>query len=65
MMRYVATISDRNGKTLYVSGAHCSRDAAAAEVFAARPRTKACTTCRANERGERTHMDIQAHRKTA
>jgi hypothetical protein len=44
-MKYVAIVTNKNGKTVYTSLAHISRDAAAREALNARPRAKTCSTC--------------------
>lgn len=50
-IRYIARISDRNGKRLYTSDIHYTREDAAREAFAARPNTTRCSTSRATQMG--------------
>jgi hypothetical protein len=63
--RYIAHIFAKGGRKEYTSAAHDTREAAAAELFAARPTAKQCSTCGAFERepGQwlQTHCDIRFH----
>jgi hypothetical protein len=54
-MKYTAIVSDVQGRALYVSGEHETREAAAAEAFKARPKAKRCAT----GYGYRGRFDIQ------
>jgi hypothetical protein len=66
MTRYVARISDRDGRPLYRSPAMASREEAAADAFAARPKARECSTGKAIEMDgtwRETHFDIRFHRR--
>lgn len=62
-MLFIATISDKAGKTLFTSSPASTRAIAAYEAFTARPRAKTCSTCKATEGDERSHMGIEWHNR--
>jgi hypothetical protein len=64
-MLFIATISDKRGRTLYESPLCATREGAAADAFLARPKAKRCTTCRATPDGKRSHLDIRSHNSGA
>ncbi len=57
---YGATIRDRRGKVTYRSKSHPSRDEAALECFAARPKAKRATTERLGASGQWSGFDIRS-----
>jgi hypothetical protein len=71
---FVARVSSKAGRALYVSPPFGSREAAAADAFQARPRAGSCSTSRAgfapafnptvqgSGRVEDLHSDIRWHR---
>ncbi len=57
---YGATICDRRGKVTYRSKPHPTRDEAALECFAARPKAKRATTERLGTSGQWSGFDIRS-----
>ncbi len=62
-MLFIATITDKRGRTLYTSPVCATREGAAADAFLARPKASTCTTCCATPDGERSNLDIRSHRR--
>jgi hypothetical protein len=63
---FIARVSSKAGRALYVSPAYGSREAATADAFQARPRARGCSTSRAgfslySGRVEDLHSDIRWH----
>jgi hypothetical protein len=63
--RYIAHLFGKGTRKEYTSQVHGTREAAAAELFAARPTAKHCSTCIAREaepgRWVQTHCNIYFH----
>jgi hypothetical protein len=54
---YSARISRRDGRALYMSAEYPTREDAARDAFAARPKAKECSTAR------QSYFDIRWHRR--
>ncbi len=63
---YIGTVTNRRGEKLFASGVHATREDAAKECFAMRPRAKTCSTSIATlQNGEWLDFgrDIRWHNK--
>jgi hypothetical protein len=64
---FMARVSSKAGKVLYISAPYGTREAAAADALQARPKARGCSTSRAafapySGRVEDLHSDIRWHR---
>lgn len=57
MRTYTARVSDREGRKLYESKPYPTREEAARDAFAARPKARTCSTCYG------IGLDIRWHKK--